>query len=109
MLVGERDRCASHADGGPTTQCASAIRWAGFREYIFGTTMESLVQQGWTQIRVPSTEIFQRSFDLPNQARLMGNVLTNETDPLFFWQFNPGYPCPEGCARANGTCQPTAQ
>ncbi|KAI0721980.1 cytidine deaminase-like protein [Cerioporus squamosus] len=86
--------------------CASAIRWTGFREYIYGTSIESLVQQGWSQIRVPSIEIFRQSFDLPNPARLLGGVLTNETDPLFFWQFNPDAPCPAECARVNGTCQP---
>ncbi|RDX53018.1 cytidine deaminase-like protein [Lentinus brumalis] len=86
--------------------CASAIRWTGFREYIYGTSIEALIQQGWGQIRVPSIEIFRQSFDLPNEARLLGGVLTNETDRLFFWQFNPDAPCPAGCARANGTCHP---
>ncbi len=90
----------------PIFQCASAVRWTGFREYIYGTSIEALIQQGWGQIRVPSIEIFRQSFDLPNQARLLGGVLTNETDPLFFWQFNPDAPCPTGCARANGTCHP---
>ncbi|KAI0773768.1 cytidine deaminase-like protein [Fomes fomentarius] len=88
--------------------CASAIRWAGFREYIYGTSIESLIEQGWDQIRVPSIDIFRQSFDLPNPVKLIGEVLTNETDPLFFWQFNPNFACPAGCARANntGTCQP---
>ncbi|RPD62044.1 cytidine deaminase-like protein [Lentinus tigrinus ALCF2SS1-7] len=86
--------------------CASAIRFTGFREYIYGSSIQSLVEQGWSQIRVPSIEIFRQSFDLPTQARLLGGVLTNETDPLFAWQFNPDGPCPTGCARANGTCHP---
>lgn len=84
-------------------QCASAIRWSGFREYIYGTTIETLIEQGWGQIRVPSIEIFQESFDLPTRTRLMGGVLTNETDPLFLWQFNPDFACPAGCSRSNTT------
>ena len=89
----------------PATQCAAAIRYAGFREYIYGTSIESLIQHGWAQIRVPSIEIFRQSFDFPTQARLIGNVLANETDPLFFWQYNPDLACPHGCTKANGTCQ----
>ncbi|KAJ6523374.1 guanine deaminase [Mycena capillaripes] len=84
--------------------CASAIRWAGFREYIYGTSIETLIQQGWAQIRIPSLEVFRQSFDLPDPARLIGEVLTNETDPYLLWQFNPDYPCPAGCARSgNGS------
>ncbi|CDO74135.1 hypothetical protein BN946_scf185043.g185 [Trametes cinnabarina] len=88
--------------------CASAIRWAGFREYVYGTSIETLILLGWAQIRIPSIEVFRQSFDLPHSARLMGGVLANETDPLFSWQFNPEFPCPAGCARQNGstTCRP---
>ncbi|KAI9063432.1 cytidine deaminase-like protein [Trametes sanguinea] len=83
--------------------CASAIRFAGFREYIYGTSIETLIELGFTQIRVPSIEIFRQSFDLPHPARLIGGVLTEETDLLFSWQFNPDFPCPAGCARGNGS------
>ncbi|KAJ7203765.1 hypothetical protein GGX14DRAFT_461110, partial [Mycena pura] len=87
--------------------CASAIRWAGFREYIYGTSLRTLVEQGWAQIRVPSLEIFRQSFDLPHPARVIGEVLANETDPYLIWQFNPAYPCPAGCSRsARGSCAP---
>ncbi|CRK28731.1 hypothetical protein BN1708_004714 [Verticillium longisporum] len=27
--------------------CASAIRWAGFREYVYGTSIDELVRRGW--------------------------------------------------------------
>lgn len=88
--------------------CAAAIRWGNFREYIYGTSIDTLIKKGWGQIRISSLEIFQYSFDLPAQARLIGEVLTNETDPYFSWQFDPSYPCPSGCARgASGTCTPT--
>ncbi|KAK7461864.1 hypothetical protein VKT23_008294 [Stygiomarasmius scandens] len=87
--------------------CASAIRWAGFREYIYGTSIDTLVREGWAQIRLPSLEIFRQSFDLPNPARLIGEVLTNETDPFFLWQFNPQNPCPVGCSRVGSSCRPS--
>ncbi|OQE16122.1 hypothetical protein PENSTE_c025G02600 [Penicillium steckii] len=82
--------------------CASAIRWSGFREYIYGTSIETLINQGWGQIRVPSVNIFEASYDLPIQSRLIGNLLANETDPFFLWQYNPSYPCPRGCTRSRG-------
>ncbi|KAJ5895622.1 hypothetical protein N7495_007313 [Penicillium taxi] len=81
--------------------CAAGIRWSGFREYIYGTSIDRLIQKGWGQIRIPSVDIFEASFDLSTSTRLMGNVLVNETDPYFLWQFDPSYPCPEGCDRSS--------
>ncbi|KAH8651254.1 nucleoside deaminase [Xylariales sp. PMI_506] len=85
--------------------CASAIRWAGFREYIYGTSIEYLVQKGWGQIHITSEQIFSQSDDLPHPGRLVGDVLANETDPFFAWQFDPTQPCPRGCQRVSDTCK----
>lgn len=90
-------------DGLTKKKCASAIRWAGFREYVFGTSIDTLIQKGWSQIRISSWDVFEASFDLPSQSRFVGNVLANETDPYFSWQFDSSYPCPHGCSRLNGT------
>ncbi|KAI1139761.1 cytosine deaminase [Hypoxylon sp. FL0543] len=85
--------------------CASAIRWAGLREYVYGTSIDALVAKGWGQIRISSADVFRRSLDLPSPSRLIAGVLTNETDPYFFWQNDPGYPCPRGCSRVEGSCR----
>lgn len=82
-----------------SVKCASAIRWAGFREYIYGTSIDTLVQSGWGQIHIASVDVFKASSDLGTQTRLLGDVLANETDPFFLWQFDPEYPCPVGCSR----------
>ncbi|KAL0261386.1 hypothetical protein SLS55_002816 [Diplodia seriata] len=92
------------ADGGLGELCASAIRWAGFKEYIYGTSIDTLVQRGWGQIRIASLDVFRQSFDLPSQTRLIGGVLTNETDPYFWWQYDPESPCPPACSRAGHSC-----
>lgn len=113
--------------------CASAIRWAGFKEYIYGTSIDTLVQRGkpsflftlffrvliselewfadvmtwlgWGQIRISSYEIFKESGDLPSKTKLIANVAVNETDPFFLWQYDPAYPCPADCQRgAQGGC-----
>ncbi|KAL0564545.1 hypothetical protein V5O48_017501 [Marasmius crinis-equi] len=85
--------------------CASAIRWAGFKEYVYGTPLSTLIEKGWGQIRIPSAEVFQQTFDLPHPSRLIGGVLANETDPFFSWQFDPDFPCPTGCGRVDGRCR----
>lgn len=84
--------------------CASAIQWAGFAEYIYGTSIDVLIKKGWGQIRVGSMEIFRQSFDMGTTTRLIGEVLTNETDPYFSWQYDPSYSCPKGCSRRGNTC-----
>jgi len=89
------------------SMCTSAIRWAGFREYAYGSNIDTLIRRGWGQIRIPSIDIFAQSFDLPNPTRLIGEVLTNETDPYFSWQFDPEYKCPKGCGRIKGSCRAT--
>ncbi|KAF4780126.1 hypothetical protein HER10_EVM0009573 [Colletotrichum scovillei] len=88
--------------------CASAVRWAGFREYVFGTSIETLTEEGWGQIQITSRDVFRQSSGLPRRTRLLGPVLTNETDPFFSWQFNAGAPCPQGCSRGGsaGGCVP---
>jgi len=89
----------------PCPMCASAIRWAGFRECVYGTSIEKLVQLGWRQIGISSAEIIARSNDLGTRTTLREGVLQRETDPLFSWQFDQNAPCPEGCIRNDdGRC-----
>ncbi|KAI1174250.1 guanine deaminase [Nemania sp. FL0916] len=88
-----------YTNGEPCPMCASAIRWAGFRECVYGTSIETLISLGWTQIAVPSREIFARSGLLPTETALIPDVLTTETDPLFSWQFDADAPCPGSCYR----------
>jgi tRNA(Arg) A34 adenosine deaminase TadA len=85
--------------------CASAIRWAGMREYVFGTSIEKLVELGWSQIDISSVEVFERSGGLGSETSLLGGVLSEETDVYFGWQFDGSAPCPKGCERKEGTCE----
>jgi tRNA(Arg) A34 adenosine deaminase TadA len=85
--------------------CASAIRWAGFKEYIYGTTIQHNYNAGWGVITLSSYDVFQQTRQLPGyQTVMLGQILTNETDPLFSWQYDEDYPCPDGCVkRMSGT------
>jgi len=87
--------------------CASAIRWTGFKEYIFGTFTSTLIESGWTTIDVYSKAIFDASEHFPDKTRYMV-LLSNETDPFFKWQYNTTYPCPPNCQRSASreTCEP---
>lgn len=83
--------------------CASAIRWAGFKEYIYGTSIDTLIEKGWRQIRISSREVFEQAWEVQGVGtRFIGGVLGNETDGFFGWQFDPQARCPEGCGRRVG-------
>ncbi len=51
--------------------------------YIYGTSIDSLIEKGWGQFRVSSRDILQESYDLGTTTKLIGELLTNETDPYF--------------------------
>ncbi|KAG5293936.1 nucleoside deaminase, Fcy1p [Histoplasma capsulatum G186AR] len=63
--------------------CAAAIRWAGFKEYVYGTSMETLIRMGWPQIRISSRGVFEHSTGLPSSSNIIGGILMNETDTYF--------------------------
>lgn len=58
-------------------------------EYIYGTTIQHNYDAGWGVITLSSYDVFQQTRALPGyQTLLLGQVLSNETDPLFSWQYN---------------------
>jgi hypothetical protein len=80
--------------------CASAIGWSGFKEYIYGTIIQHNYNVGWGVITLSSYDVFQQTRQLPGyQTGMLRQILTNETDPLFSWQYNESYPCPSGCVK----------
>jgi len=88
--------------------CSAAIRWSGFREYIYATSADTLLATGWDQLLPVSRELFARNKGFRSSTVLYGDVLRNETDPLLGWQFQPDAPCPTGCSRGGtgGHCLP---
>ena len=88
--------------------CASAIRWAGFKEYVYATSSETLIEAGWPQMSINSRELFQRSGMVEPGTAILTDVLRSETDGLFDWQFDSRAPCPAGCSRssAGDACSP---
>lgn len=68
--------------------CASAIRWAGFKEVIYGTSISTIAKNGRSQIYIGANEVWEKSYSMGHATLMLGNILTNETDPLFAHQFN---------------------
>ncbi|KHN97971.1 nucleoside deaminase [Metarhizium album ARSEF 1941] len=91
----------------PCPMCASAIRWAGFREVVFGSSIESLRARHWRIMTLPAEELFKYTTDLPaGRTAIVGGVLANETDPYFSWQYTRGASCPRGCQMEGSKCSP---
>ena len=80
--------------------CASAIRWSGFKEFIYGTSIDTLLKNGWGQTRIPSHEIVEHGWSFGTGVTVMGNVGSEFTDPLYAWQYREDGPCPMGCSRS---------
>lgn len=58
-------------------------------EYVYGTTIQHNYNVGWGVMTLSSYDVFQQSRQLPGyQTSMLGQILTNETDPLFSWQYN---------------------
>ncbi|KAJ7548425.1 hypothetical protein O6H91_07G011500 [Diphasiastrum complanatum] len=84
----------------PCPMCMSALRWAGVREVIFATTTPRLSEFGWGMIEIRAEEVNAKSVNVRDPVPyLLGEILTNETDQFFTWQFDKSGKCPAGCAR----------
>ena len=79
--------------------CAAAIRQAGFKEYIYGTSIDHLFKAGWDQILISSQDVVAASWPLGTAVKVLGSVGTEFTDPLFDWQYQENVTCPKGCER----------
>lgn len=90
--------------------CATAIRFAGFKEYVYATSSETLMEDGWPQVSITSRELLRRSGMLEPSTEIWTDVLHRETDALFEWQFDSRAPCPAGCSRdaVGKTCAPNS-
>lgn len=88
--------------------CASAIRWAGFRECVYGTSAERMKAWGWPVIDLSSREVFERTGRLGSRTEL-GSVGADETDPYLSWQYRDEGKCPVGCEGGGsaGSCRPS--
>jgi len=74
--------CSLYTNGEPCPMCASAVRWSGFRELIYGTSIETLVEYGAGQILISSQEVFEKSFALGGATSLIPGILSESASRL---------------------------
>lgn len=91
----------------PCAMCASAIRWAGFRECVYGTSAAMMDELDWPIIEISSQEVFERTHRLGTKT-ILSTAGANETDPYLSWQYQDGKTCPSGCSGdgSAGSCRP---
>nr|AEG78607.1 FCY1 [Cryptococcus gattii] len=92
ILAGWKD-LSLYTNGEPCPMRASAIRWAGSKEVIYGTSIRTIAENGRNQIYIPSSMVWEKSYSLGHATLMLGNVLTNETNVFFAHQFNESAPC----------------
>ncbi|KAK4197643.1 hypothetical protein QBC40DRAFT_350830 [Triangularia verruculosa] len=87
--------------------CAAAVRWAGFREYVYGVSIRELIELGWEQLDIGSEEVIGSGVGMRDEDPevVLGEVRRDESRVLFGWQFGEGA-CPKGCGRWGGSCVP---
>lgn len=92
----------------PCAMCASAIRWAGFRECVYGTSANAMKELGWPVIDLEAKVVFERSSRLGTKTELL-SVGADVTDPYLSWQYQDVESCPVGCGGDGGagSCQPS--
>ncbi|KAK4046252.1 hypothetical protein OIV83_006231 [Microbotryomycetes sp. JL201] len=77
-----------YTNGEPCPMCASALRWSGVKEVVWGTSIETIIKHGRSQIYLPSSLIVSASYALGHQTLWIGSILSEETDKNFAYQFN---------------------
>jgi len=64
----------------PCPMCAAAIIWSGIPRVVYGTSIDSLIKFGWSQMTVPCRELAERSWI---KQDITGGVLEAECDQLY--------------------------
>jgi len=65
----------------PCPMCMSAILWSGISRVVYGTSIPTLMQLGWSQIDIRAAAIVAKSHRLG--CELVPNILGGECDALF--------------------------
>jgi tRNA(adenine34) deaminase len=70
-----------YTTGEPCPMCMSALAWARIGGVVYGTSIETLCRLGIDQILLPATAVIGAAPFY--RGKILGGVLTSETDALF--------------------------
>jgi tRNA(Arg) A34 adenosine deaminase TadA len=65
----------------PCPMCAAAAVWAQVPAIVFGTSITTLLESGWTQLEPSAATVV--SYSPFGPPLIVGGVLRQETDPLY--------------------------
>lgn len=74
--------CTLYTTAEPCSMCISGILWAGIPRVVYGTSVATLHELGYRQIRLRATEVVERAAPKLS-TELIGGVLEAECDALF--------------------------
>ena len=87
QILGAWKEFSLYTNGEPCPMCASAIRWAGFKEVIYGSSISTIAQSrfhilprklitdGRNQIYIPSSLIWEKSYSLGHATLMWGSSI----------------------------------
>ena len=74
--------CTMYVTAEPCSMCISGILWAGIPRVVYGSSIDTLHDLGYRQIRLRAAEVVERAG--PNLGtELIGGVMEEECDALF--------------------------
>ncbi len=74
--------CTLYTTAEPCAMCISGILWAGIPRVVYGTSVASLHEMGYRQIRLHASEVVDKAAPQLS-TELIGGVLESECDALF--------------------------
>lgn len=85
---------------------AAAEVLAGFGEVVFGVYTSVYMRAGWQLPNVSSKRVYETTLTPTRPLRVIEGVDADILNHYYIWQYDPAYPCPEGCARSadGATC-----
>ncbi|KAI5477288.1 transcriptional activator protein DAL81 [Pseudohyphozyma bogoriensis] len=79
----------------PCTMCMSTIRFGGFKEMIFGSSVKQVHLEGRSQIAMSSHQILEKSYAVGmHQTTIIPGILEDEVLPHFRHQHSQSSLCP---------------
>jgi len=75
--------CTMYVTAEPCSMCISGILWAGIPRVVYGSSLVTLHDLGYRQIRLRAAEVVEKAGPSLVGTELIGGVMEEECDALF--------------------------